>query len=295
MHPPFMQCSPHQLRCATLNVRGLSERKRQSQVYRLFNERDLDVVAVQETKVETEQSTERMVGMFTPRYEVCVSHAVGSSAGCLILIRRSSGVLVQKVTSSLSGRLVSCDFILASREWRIVCVYAPTKGDERKVFFEELREWFDTERVIVLLGDFNCVCSARDKSSSAPYRDASTVALNSLISDFGLEDVGDVLECRTRVQFTHFQGTSHARLDRAYVSLELVPECSEYTVTPVSCSDHCLVSFFIGKSKDKKNKFNWDLWKMNSLLLKDEEFQTEVKKRLRTLKRAELADRKSVV
>lgn len=263
-----MRCSSHHLRLATLNVRGLSERKRQSQLYRLISERGLDVVAVQETKIQTEQSTERIVGVFSSRYEVCVSHAVGLSAGCLILIRRSSGVVVQNVTASLAGRFVICDFILAFKEWRIVCVYAPTKADERKVLFEDLRAWLNTERAVVLLGDFNCVCFARDKSSCTPYRDGSTIVLRDITADFGLEDVGDALECKTQIQFTHFQGTSHARLDRAYISTDLVSECSEYSVTPVSFSDHCLVSFLIGRCKEKK--FNWDLWKMTSLLMKDE-------------------------
>ncbi|KAH9367287.1 hypothetical protein HPB48_017216 [Haemaphysalis longicornis] len=138
-----------------------------------------------------------------------------------------------------------------------LCVRA-YKGRRKKVFFEELRPWLDTERALVLLGDFNCVCSARDKSSGTPYRDGSTIALNGVTADFGLEDVGNMLKCKTQIQFTHFQGTSHARLDRAYVSLELAPECSEYSVTPVPFSDHCLVSFLIGKRNNKKT-FNWDL------------------------------------
>ncbi|KAG0415364.1 hypothetical protein HPB47_007476 [Ixodes persulcatus] len=40
------------VRIATLNVRGLSDRRRQRQLYRLAVEQDLDIIAVQETKVE---------------------------------------------------------------------------------------------------------------------------------------------------------------------------------------------------------------------------------------------------
>ncbi|KAH9372411.1 hypothetical protein HPB48_009635 [Haemaphysalis longicornis] len=200
-----MRCSSHYLHCTTLNVRGLSERKRQSQLYRLISERQLDVVAFQETKVETEQSTERMVRVFSSSYEVYVSHAVGLSEGCLILIRRSSGAVLQNVTSNLSGRFVICDFILASKKWRIVYVYAPTKADERKVFFEELQARLGTERVVVLMGDFNFVCSARDKSTCTPYRDGSTIALNGIAADFGLEDVGMRWDGRRRCSSPTFK------------------------------------------------------------------------------------------
>lgn len=270
--------TPHlTLRVATLNVRGLADRKRQSQLYRIINEQDLDIVALQETKVESEENTERMVRSFCSRYQVCVSHAVGYSAGCLLLIRQSIGAVVQAVTSDTRGRMVVCDLVFASKEWRVICVYAPIRVDERKGFFEECRAWLGTERALIVLGDFNCVCGARDKSSTTPFRDGSTVVLDEIVADFGLEDVGNVISGAHQVQFTHFQGASHARLDRAYVSLELVPECCQYAVHPISFSDHCLVSFSLGRPEKKASKFNWDLWKMNSKLVQDEQFVADVK------------------
>lgn len=42
------------LKFATLNVRGLSRKRKQSQVYRLLTDRDIDVLTIQETKVEGE-------------------------------------------------------------------------------------------------------------------------------------------------------------------------------------------------------------------------------------------------
>lgn len=68
-------CSSHNMhgetekpmRVATLNVRGLAARRRQYQVSRLFLENDLDLVAVQETKIESEDQTARMVETFRTR------------------------------------------------------------------------------------------------------------------------------------------------------------------------------------------------------------------------------------
>lgn len=154
---------------------------------------------------------------------------------------------------------------------------------KEKFFFENIRTRLDTERIVVFLGDFNCVCSARDKSSDTPFRDSSILALIEAASDYCLEDVGDALLGVRQVHFTHFQGTSHARLDRAYVSLELLPECGDYCVSPVSFSDHCLVSFTLGGRKPSANTFNWSLWKMNSKLLQEEEFTTEINEKIRRL------------
>lgn len=123
------------LSVATLNVRGLSTRRKQSQVYRLLTEQDIDVVAVQETKVEGEEETEAMVRRFTSRYYACVSHAVGISAGCVLLLKKLPGLVVEGVTSCRSGRLVVCDCSLDNVNFRIVCVYAPNAVIERETFF----------------------------------------------------------------------------------------------------------------------------------------------------------------
>ena len=64
------------LRIGTLNVRGLGARRKQYQVKRLMQEKDLDVLAVQETKVSTEDATDSLVSQFSLRYNACVSHAV---------------------------------------------------------------------------------------------------------------------------------------------------------------------------------------------------------------------------
>ncbi|CAN7942735.1 unnamed protein product [Ixodes hexagonus] len=198
-----------------------------------------------------------MVRPFMTRYDVCVSHAVGTSAGCVLLVRQCLGAVIQTVTTCVSGRLIVCDFCFSSLQWRVICLYAPTNVEDRRVFFESIRHYCNCDRLVVMLGDFSCVCSARDKTSATPYIDASTVVLNDIINEFGLEDIGECDGNGRGVHFTHFQGVSHARLDRAYVSLELVPLCHDrhdYDVRPVSFSDHCLVKFRLrSKKKNKKN------------------------------------------
>ncbi|MDD9361347.1 MAG: hypothetical protein PV344_00195, partial [Anaplasma sp.] len=46
----------------------------------------------------------------------------------------------------------------------------------------------------------------------------------------------------------------------------------DYSVQPVFFSDHCLVTCKIGKKESAASKFDWDLWKINRTLLKDEQF-----------------------
>lgn len=269
------------VRFATLNVRGLSSRRRQYQLSRLIAEHDLDVIAVQETKVHREDETDRMVAPFSATYNVCVSHADGLSGGCAIFIKRSMGAVETSIRSSESGRFVVCDLSLMNFEWRVICLYAPNRDNERKAFFEEIGGFLDCSKYVILIGDFNCVCAIEDRSKRVNLRDQSALLLTELIAENGLEDVALCMS-NGGVEFTHFQGQSHARLDRAYISLDLVMCCDEYVVIPVSFSDHCLVKFTLG-TKEKVPKFNWHLWKLNNSIMKDKHFSRKVSEALTVL------------
>lgn len=101
---------PEALRVATLNVRGLGARRRQCQLSRLLLENNLHVVAIQETKIDSQEATDRMVSTFRQHYDVCVCHSVGASGGCALFIRNSVGITVQLLFSCQSGRLLVADF-----------------------------------------------------------------------------------------------------------------------------------------------------------------------------------------
>lgn len=72
--------------------------------------------------------------------------------------------------------------------------------------------------------------------------------------------------------FPYFQSASHARLDRAHVSAELVGASKKYAVDNVAFSDHRLVSIKLGSSRETAHKFTWHPWRFNAKLLEDEEF-----------------------
>lgn len=261
----------------TLNVRGLGARRKQCQLKRLMIEKELDVLCVQETKIEAEDKTNSMVNTFGNSFYACVSHAVGTSGGCCILIRSASGVLVKNVRSGESGRLVVCDFLFDGDEFRVLCIYAPNKIHEREEFFQDIETYLNCEKHVMLLGDFNCVCAREDRIGGFGQKDRSAEFLYEMLEGHEMEDVAHIASKENCLRFTHFQGASHARLDRAYVSLNLVSMCSNYSVKDVSFSDHCLVSFVVGGRKEDK-KFSWELWKLNCRLLKDSGFKEKVEK-----------------
>lgn len=124
------------LKIATLNIRGLTAKKRQAQVKRILIEGEIDILALQESKIESEEQADRMVNMFNANHDVCVCHAVGRSGGCILFLKRSSTIIVERVVTSDDGRLIIlCDLSVFGEKWRIVCVYAPNVTSHRKCFF----------------------------------------------------------------------------------------------------------------------------------------------------------------
>lgn len=153
------------LTIATINVRGLNSRKKQfhlSQYLELLSH--VDVLAIQETKISTEEDSERLVNsLFRHRYDVVVSHALGHSAGCLLLIKQIERFRPVMYATDTRGRMAMSDVLIDNVLWRFICVYAPVVAKERESFFLEIRERVRSSDNVVLLGDFNCILSRRDR------------------------------------------------------------------------------------------------------------------------------------
>lgn len=89
---------------------------------------------------------------------------------------------------------------------------------------------------LVLLGDFNCVTRLCNRFGSSLIRDLSGDVLNCFAYEYNLSDVG--VFPHASVQHSHFQGSSHARLDRVYIFNRLWGALSDYIVRPVLFRDH---------------------------------------------------------
>lgn len=268
---------------ATLNVRGLNSKRKQYQLQRLLGDGQPDFFAIQETKMADDDGIAEALRPFLFWYEACVSHAVGFSAGCFLFIKKSVNVSNMQVVTDERGRFICCDFQILDVQWRVLCVYAPNKVREREQFFQFLRSYLECDKVVVLMGDFNCVCDESDRSSGKVDIDSSASVLKDITEGNGLDDVGALLAGKTAFRYTHFQASSHARLDRIYISSDIIRQVHGYDVKPVFFTDHCLVTVKVGEKRTAHSKFNWNLWKMNRTLLKDEQFVATVTELLKNV------------
>ncbi|CAN7945998.1 unnamed protein product, partial [Ixodes hexagonus] len=152
--------------------------------------------------------------------------------------------------------------------WKVICVYAPNEVTNRITFFHHLRPYLIYDRMLVLLGDSNCVCDEADRAPTKARIVKSARLLLDLVDEGNLFDAASFQLGGKQLSYKHFQNSSHARLDRIYCSAELIGNLNGYAVDPVFFTDHCMVSVTVGHKRRKKNT-NWKLWKLNNQLLKD--------------------------
>lgn len=268
--------------CATLNVRGINSPKRQYQLRRFLDQLpDIDILALQETKIESEEVTTSLINRyFLHQYVVIVSHAKGHSAGCMLLVKKSVPFEYVYHATDGDGRAIMLDCMIGNERWRVITVYAPNDCSDREEFFYSIRDYVDGSSNLLLLGDFNCTIDDEDRSSGRLGKDRSVAALRSVIENCGMLDVAEHRP-GDKVRYTHFQNTSHARLDRIYVSTVETRATGNYRVIPVFFSDHCLVAITIGdRVKEHYPSASWKLWKLNVSILKDDSFCHYVFERL---------------
>lgn len=257
----------------TLNVCGLNSQRKQQQLKALVGRHPVDLLALQETKISSDGPVVRVRNRLDD-YDVLCSPALSRSAGCMLLLRKAMSYVIASFYCDTVGRCLVVDVDVQGLELRIITLYAPNLAAERSTFFGDVRRHCSTERQLLILGDFNCVCQASDRSGeSLLFHDAGSRQLETLIQEFSLIDVGSS-QVQHGLRYTHFQRSSHARLDRIYVPVSFRHNLWNYSVIPCSFSDHCLVHVAIGECRrPPKRVVNWQLWKFNSRLLEDELFR----------------------
>lgn len=137
-------------------------------------------------------------------FAVVDSQADGTSAGSVLFDKKLPGLQVSGHFSCEAGRCAVLGFALNNTECR---VRVRTQHGRRKgfVFFHGLEQRLCAEN-LVMLAHFNCVLSARDKTSTRGYRDKNTDLLTSVVAKRDVEDVAECIQGTSVVKYTRFEG-----------------------------------------------------------------------------------------
>ena len=144
----------------SLNTRGFTQPFRDYLFHNLLF--DADIFCFQEVQISDPSFFKSFAEKW--RGSCFWSPALGKQGGVMTCFSDSFDYEVVQWKCDTSGRVVSVVIKINDYSFNIVNIYAPTNLTERKVFFENLHEYFLPSDSIVIVGDFNCYEYQSDKT-----------------------------------------------------------------------------------------------------------------------------------
>jgi hypothetical protein len=252
----------------TWNVRGLNEGKKRLRVRRLLSQWKVDIVCLQETKLDLITLDLVQSIWRCPYVEWSYVASNGASGGILLMWDRR---VVSKVEVCHGSYVVACSFrnVEDGMEWAFAGVYGPNRDAARRMMWEELAGllclW---ELPWCIGGDFNVTLFHNERSGGVRRRrEVATFA--DFTAEMGLMDLplaGGVA--------TWANNLSWSRLDRFLVSPDWefsYPGLVQKKLLRV-CSDHAPIILMRGCLQNGKCPF-----KFENMWLKEEGFVDKVR------------------
>jgi len=240
---------------ATLNINGISAPTKIRVLEEYLYKHDIYLALYQEVKYSNITTIRRYTSYINMRTE---------GRGTAILAKDS--YLLTNIQRTPTGRGISAHF----NGIRIINIYAPP-GSEKKREIEEFyngnvaRLLMHSSDNMVLAGDFNCVLTPSDCTSSLNI----SRALTRLVTGLDLVDVWDVN--KGRMIYTHFTAQGASRIDRIYLSRQLLK--SKQGVEPIAAAftDHLAIVLRVSLSAPCTTRGK-GYWRMNPTYLDDQQF-----------------------
>lgn len=248
----------------TLNINGIKTNTKQDFLNQFLSLNKPDILALQETNINEFRTLH--VG-----YNIIINNNIENyKSGTIIIYKKD--LEMTSIEKAEDGRIIRANF----KDFIIVNIYAPThneKAENRHLFFLHTLPKFlkASDQNLILLGDFNSIIDSRDREG---LRKKINYQLKNLIEKLNLIDA-----FRTKnedvISFTYISPNGKSRIDRIYipeVNRNRIEKCAHLNFP---YSDHNAVLLELRDSNSHSlNRKN--LWKLNTSILEDPEFQEEL-------------------
>ena len=130
----------------------------------------------------------------------------------------------------------------------------------------------------IIVGDFNTPFTTMDRSTKQKINN-ETQTLNDTMDQLNLIDIYRTFHSKT-INFTFFSST-HGSFSRIVHILDHKSSLGKFKkneIIPVIFSDHSAVRLDLNYRKKKKTMKNSNIWRLNSMLLNNEQIIEEIRK-----------------
>ena len=259
------------IRTITTNINGLNNDNKRSEFFQILHNKKFDIIFIQETHTKVE-----MISKIKKEWngkQIWHSGSNAKNSGVSILFSKLLNINFLKTEKSLDGRMIKCLAQIENQIFQLINVYTPTNPKDRLTFLKELQKIIEKKNNTILAGDFNMLEDILLDKIGGNTSNTHLIGLNILTeikNQNNLIDIWRKINPDKRM-FTYHNPdkTIHTRLDRIYMTNNMVIKKS--TIYPISLSDHdgVTVSFQIGEINPKGP----GIWKLNTSILKHKNFQ----------------------
>ena len=261
------------VKCYSINVRGLRNKRKRNQIFQFLKQKDYDIIFVQES-----HGTQEIESIWRNEWgaDITFSNFSSRARGVMTLFGKGIEVLCHKNDSQ--GRLDINEIKIEDEVYTLINVYAPNEDNERITFFEALSTNIASNLSnanLIMAGDFNVALTADDRKSNVSVVQPSANTLKRLIEEHNLIDIWREKHPNLK-QYTWCRQSSNvmSRLDYFLISKSLTMLCKSTKIKESVHTDHKLIYLELLKSRNHERGPGF--WKLNSSLLKDQEYINQI-------------------
>ena len=263
-----------ELKIASMNVRGIGNNNKRRETFNWLRNKQQSIIFLQEV-----HCTEAIIDKWKSEwgYKALFSCFSGNSAGVCILFNNNFKFDILKTFSDPSGRYIVCDIRTDEKLFTLANIYAPNEDDPTffKQVFDHLHDFVCEE--IILGGDFNLVLDFKeDKKGGLPrtYQTALKI-IQQNCEELNLIDIWRTMNAdKHRYTWRRKKPEIQCRLDFFLISSDLICDINLADIVPGYKTDHSMILLKIALHHNPRGR---GFWKLNTSLLKEEEYLNLIK------------------
>ena len=263
-----------ELKIASMNVRGIGDNNKRRETFNWLRNKQQSIIFLQEV-----HCTEAIIGTWRSEwgYKALFSCLSSSSAGVCILFNNNFKFDILKTFLDPSGRYIVCDIKADEKLFTLANIYVPNEDNPTflKQVFDRLHDFACEE--IILGGDFNLVLDVKeDKKGGLPRTHQNALKIiNQTCEELNLTDVWRTLNAgKHRYTWRRRKPEIQCRLDFFLISEDLICDINLADIVPGYKTDHSMILLKIALHYNPRGR---GFWKLNTSLLKEEEYLNLIK------------------
>ena len=277
------------VRLLTWNCNGLSDERKITFFRSNFNDlKGVDFALLVETHL-SDQNNHNCEGIedFERTYNVVHSYREPNDSHAGLCFVLSKNYIIRETKDLVNGRIfkVLCESKTKTKTgtfYNIVGFYGLTSNAsamESKAQFQKIKASLNTDKINILMGDFNFVEDALDRNGKLRNNKVKDRQIlgewNDVKRDFDLINTFRVVNplCR-RYTFTHANKRRRSRIDRVYITDSEYGNVLRHNFIETPWNDHKVVQVKVSDSTAREP----GQWALNTDLLKDPSFLCEIRK-----------------